>query len=151
MSSDTVVGHVFFRPDEVARERTHIPSELFNRCRLMLNRCGGEYAIVPVPAMQYQAVIEAREIFFVDNLAYAVRGGEGGKLIMLAWENRRTTSRDSLTEPVPIELVYYRPEIREVHRRLMSEFPKALGRAEQRMRETDFRVPNRRVLPFGAH
>lgn len=147
---DRTTNHIFFRPDEVARERIRIPAALFNRCRLLLNRCASEHAVVPVHSMQYQAIIEQHEIFFVDNQAYAVRDGNGGKLIMLAWAFSDNSDRDSLNEPLDIELVYYRPEIRRIHQRLMSEFPKALERAEQIMAEHGCKPQGRKVLPFPA-
>lgn len=151
MSDDgRTVSNVFFRPDEVARERIRIPAGLFNRCRLILRRCDSEHVTVPVHSMQYQAVIETHEVFFVDNQAYAVCEGEGGKLIMLAWAFNDSDARDSLSEPVNIELVYYRAEIRDIHQRLMSEFPKALDRAEQLMEENGCKPPGRKVLRFPA-
>jgi hypothetical protein len=35
--------------------------------------------------MQVQSVIDEEEVIFVDTQAYAVREGNGGRLIMLAW------------------------------------------------------------------
>ena len=78
-------GETFFRPDELARERLCIPAALYNRCRLKLSRCRYGHVFVPVRSMQVQSVIDEEEIIFVDNQAYAVRDGQGGKLIMLAW------------------------------------------------------------------
>ncbi len=57
--------------------------------------------------MQFQAVIDPEEIIFVDSLGYAVENGHGGRLIVLAWQFTSHGPRDSLTEPVPIEVVYY--------------------------------------------
>lgn len=67
--------------------------------------------MMPVYSMQYQAVIETSETYFVDNQAYSVREGEGGKLIMLAWAFSDARAPDSVSEPVDVELVYWRPEI----------------------------------------
>ena len=52
------------------------------------------------------------------------------------------SSRDSLNEPVPIEVVYYGPERHEIHRRLMSEFTASLDSFEARLKqgETDNRA-----------
>ena len=89
--------------------------------------------------MQLQAVIDQDDIIFVDNHGYAVKDGHGARLIVLAWKMALHNSRNSLNEPVPIEVVYYRPERHEVHRRLMSEFTASLDSFEARLKqgETD--------------
>lgn len=139
----------FFRPAELEREGLSIPAVLFNRCRLLVARCESEHVFVPIRSMQYQAVIDRREIIFVDNHGgYAVRNGEGGRLIMLAWRFPQDAGRDTLNEPVPIELVSYSADSREIHRRLMSEFPKALDRLEEKQRESGCEPKQKIVLPF---
>ncbi len=143
-----LVSETFFRPDEVARERLSIPAVLYNRCRLALARCQYDHIFVPVRSMQMQAVIDADEVIFVDNQAYAVRDGEGGRLIMLAWVFRHDQGRDDLNEPAPIELVYYHPSARELHNRLIGEFGKALDQLEQRAREHGCAPRAKKVLPF---
>ncbi len=98
--------------------------------------------------MQVQSVIDEEEIIFVDNQAYAVRGGQGGRLIMLAWVFRYDQHRDDLNEPASIELVYYQDDAREVHQRLIGEFSKALDLAEQRNKQHGQEPRSKRVLPF---
>ena len=98
--------------------------------------------------MQYQAVIDSGEIIFVDNLGYAVEDGHGGRLIVLAWELVSQGTRDSLTEPVPIEVVYYGQERHETHRRLLGEFSKALERYEARLDEDVNGNRTATILPF---
>jgi hypothetical protein len=121
---------IFFRPEETARERVTLPAPLYNRCRLLLARCPRPHVFVPIRSMQYQAVIDSEEIIFVDNQGYAVRNGRGGRLIVLAWKVGQVSTRESLAEPVPIEIVYYGQETHDTHRRLMSEFPRALSQYE---------------------
>ena len=135
---------VFFRRKETAREQVSLPALLFNRCLLLLNRATTTHVFVPIRNMQFQVVIDAEEIIFVDNHAYAVENGHGGRLIVLAWEVALHGPRDSLIEPVPIEVVYYGPERHETHRRLMSEFPKTLDTYESRRNENRTAT----VLPF---
>lgn len=142
------VSETFFRPDEIARERLSLPAALYNRCRLMLSRCQYEHIFVPVRSMQMQAVLDQEELIFVDNQAYAVRDGEGGRLIMLAWEFRQDQSRDDLSEPAPIELVYYHDSARDLHNRLIGEFGKALDQLEQRYKEHGCEPRSKKVLPF---
>ena len=138
----------FFRPDEIAREDTHIPAALFNQCRLLLSRCDYAHVFVPVRTMQLQAVIDAQEIIFVDNQAYAVHDGEGGRLIMLAWQFRCHRPRDALYQPAPIELVHYHSSARELHYRLIGDFARALARVEQRHKKFGCEPRAKHVLPF---
>lgn len=121
-------AETFFRPEERARERLTIPAVLYNLCRLVLGRSDGEHVFVPVRSMQFQAVIGRDEVIFVDSQDYAVQDGEGGRLICLAWVFRHDAGRDDLTEPAPIELVYFREDTRELHGRLVGEFGRALRR-----------------------
>lgn len=142
------LSEVFFRPKEVACERLTIPANLYNQCRLMLSRCQYEHIFVPVRNMQIQAVIDEEEVIFVDNLAYAVSDGEGGKLIRLAWKFRHELERSGLTEPAPIDLIYYDEDARELHTRLIGEFKKALDLLEARQKEKGCEAKSRKILPF---
>ena len=147
-----VTTETFFRPDEVARERLSIPGGLYNRCRLLLSRCQYEHVFVPIRSMQILAVIDSEEIIFVDNQAYAVSDGEGGRLILLAWEYRHDLRGDDLNAPAPIELVYYGDSARDLHNRMIGEFGKALELLEQRAREHGCEPRAKKVLPFqGRH
>jgi len=143
-----ITTDTFFRPGEVAREQVNLPAPLFNRCVLLLNRSTTKNVFVPVRTMQYQAVIDSDEIIFVDNQGYAVQDGKGGRLIILAWQMPMHKSRDSLNEPVPIEVIYYVREDHNTHRRLIGDFPKALERYENRLNENDNREKTAVILPF---
>ena len=145
-----IVTETFFRPDELARERLAIPAALYNKCRLMLARCRYEHVFVPVRTMQMQAVIDVGEVVFVDNQAYAVRDGEGGRMIMLAWQFGHAGPRDSLTDPVRIELVYFHKRSRELHTRLVGELRKALDIAETHAKKNGCEAHYKKVLPFPA-
>jgi hypothetical protein len=141
---------IFFRPEETARERVTLPAALYNRCRLQLTRCPRPHAFVPIRSMQYQAVIDADEIIFVDNQGYAVHDGRGGRLIVLAWQVTPHRTRESLAEPVPIEIVYYGHATHDIHRRLMSEFPKALSLYEEKQQRESGVCQTATILPFSA-
>jgi hypothetical protein len=140
---------IFFRPEETAREQVTLPAALYNRCRLLLAHCPRPHIFVPIRPMQYQAVIDSEEIIFVDNQGYAVRDGRGGRLIVLAWNVAPDGARESLAEPVPIEIVYYGRETHDTHRRLMSEFPKALSLYEKKQRKAG-ECQTATILPFGG-
>jgi len=141
-------AEIFFRRKETAREPVFLPALLFNRCLLLVNHAASAHVFVPVRAMQFQAVIDKDEIIFVDNHAYAVENGHGGRLIVLAWKFVSAAPRDSLSEPVPIEVVYYGHERHETHRRLMSEFPKTLDSYEAKLKEGLAESKAPRILPF---
>ncbi|MCU7946479.1 MAG: hypothetical protein KZQ72_07530 [Candidatus Thiodiazotropha sp. (ex Cardiolucina cf. quadrata)] len=142
------LSETFYRPEELACERLTIPAVLYNQCRLMLSRCQYDQIFIPVRSMQIQAIIDEEEVIFVDNQAYAIRDGEGGKLIRLAWKFRRDQERDSLTEPAPIDLIYYDDNARELHTRLIGDFKKALDIMEARYKENGCEARMKRVLPF---
>jgi len=142
------ISETFFRPDELARERLTIPAPLYNRCRLALGRSDNGHAFVPVRSMQIQAVIGPDEVIFVDSQSYAVQEGMGGKLICLAWAFRHETGRENLTEPAPIELVYYREDSRQLHSRLVGEFAQALELCAARQQEARGAAGVGKVLPF---
>lgn len=143
-----VSTEVFFLPDEVGRASVSIPASLFNRCRLLLTRCHYEHIFVPIRSMQFLAVIDAEGIVFVDSQAYAVRDGEGGRMILLAWQFRPELRPDSLTEPVTIDVVYYHPDAQQIQKRLQGEFIRALDILEDRIRQQGVEARVKKVLPF---
>jgi len=142
------VSETFFRPPQLACERLTIPPGLYNLCRLALSRSAGECVFVPVREMQIQAVIDRAEVIFVDSQDYAVQDGAGGRLICLAWLFRHEAGRDSLTEPAPIELLYYRDDARELHGRLVGAFGRALEACVERPQQTGCETHPSAVLPF---
>jgi len=143
-----ITTEVFFLPEPIQREETQIPAQLYNRCRLLLSRCAEPYVFVPIRSMQYLAVIDAAEVIFVDSQAYAVRGGEGGRMIMLSWRFIAAGSRDSLHEPVPIEVCCHHSRALELRTRLRGEFDKALTLLEGRRRDQGCEPRRKKVVPF---
>jgi hypothetical protein len=144
----SVTTETFFLPDEIGRDTVTIPAALYNRCRLLLSRCQYEHIFVPIRSMQYLAVIDQEGIIFVDSQAYAVRGGEGGRMILLAWQFRPELRPDALSEPVPIDVVYYHPQAPEIQKRLMGEFVKSLDILDARSAEAGWEARAKKVLPF---
>lgn len=143
-----ITSETFFRPREIAREQVNLPASIFNRCVLLLNHSPTGHVFVPVRTMQFQAVIDNDEIIFVDNQGYAVQDGNGDRLIVIAWQAPLHSSRDSLSEPVPIDIVYYVDNNHETHRRLVGEFPKALDIFEERAKTNGRTEMTADVLPF---
>jgi hypothetical protein len=142
------ISETFFRPGELAVERLTIPAALYNLCRLVLVRCDNKHAFIPIRSMQFQAVIGRSEVVFVDSQDYAVQDGQGGKLICLAWVFRHELGRDSLSEPAPIQLAYFREDARQFHGRLVGEFGQALELFAKRQLETGCAQRDCKILPF---
>jgi len=127
----------FFRPEEIYRKSATLPAEIFNHIRLLLNRSPSDCQFVPIRNMQYQGVITNNEVIFVDAQGYAVRDGEGGRMIVMAWQYDGNQSRDSLTEPVDIEVVHYHHDMGDLERRLFVEFDQAMKQMLERQLEAD--------------
>ena len=140
----------FFRPPENTRERIMLRAEIYNGARLALTHSVTDCAFVPIRSMQYQAVITYDEIIFVDNQSYAVHNGEGGRLIVLAWDLEEAEPRDSLTRPVPVAIIYFQDDNREIHRRLVSELLPALDTYNARQRGDRMDPRAAKIIPLHA-
>ena len=133
----------FFRPEEVERKQSTLAAEVYNAIRLLFNRNKLACQFVPIRSMQYQAVITGEEVVFVDSLGYAVRDGEGGRMIVMAWQFNQNKSRDSLTEPVSMDIVHYHLDMDDLERRLFVEFGQSMKLLLERQLETD--VPQQKM------
>lgn len=143
------VRETFFRPDEQSCEDSSLPAALCNDLQLLLKRSTDHSLFIPIRSMQFLAVLDPREIIFVDGQGgYAHQDGEGGRLIRIAWRPAPAAARDSLVGPVPCRILYYFEDLEETQRRLMSEFPPVVRRLLQRDREKDIQTIERRVLAF---
>ena len=138
----------FFIPEEVGRERASLSAETFNLYRLLLSRGGQDYFFVPIRSMQFLAIITNDEILFVDSQDYAVKDGEGGRLVVLSWQTEGAGRRSALDEPVQIEVIYYKHNAESIQSRLMSEFPSAMKDIQQRKAGLADVSHNARVIPF---
>ena len=146
------VRETFFRPPEHSRQSSALPADLYNALQLLLKGQTGSCVFVPIRAMQYQAVVEREEVIFVDSQGgYAHQDGEGGRLIRIAWVLTPPAGRDSLTEPVPCEVVYYAPGLKETQWRLIGELRGMLQRVLKERREAELGTGRRRVLTLGRH
>lgn len=143
-----IIRQTFFRPEEITREKVNIRADLFNRCRLALNHSNTDCAFVPVRSMQFQAVISRDEIIFVDNQGYRVQDGKGGRLIVLAWDLSAAEQRESITDPVPIEIIYFHGNHQDIQRRLIGEFPAALTRHKEKEQSHEDHSQSVDVIPL---
>ena len=142
---DTVT-ETFFRPDEIERESTSIPAEIYNIAHTMLARSDNACVFVPIRSLQYLAVLTADEIVFVDSMSYIVNQGHGGRVIMIAWVFNHGHVRDSLDTPMACDVVYYHPGSYDVQRRLVVDFRAAIQLTDSRYREHMMPVSGARIL-----
>lgn len=143
------VRETFFRPDQpCVRELTTLPADIHHGLQRLLTRDGGPCLFLPLRAMQYQAVIDREEVVFVDaHGGYAHQDGVGGRLIRIAWRPLGGP-RDSLTEPVPCEVLHYFGGLKEIQWRLIGETRAALRLALERQRRSRPGALPPRVIPL---
>lgn len=141
------IRETFFRPEEHLHETTTLPAPLVNGLRLLLGRQSQKCLFFPIRAMQYQAVVEAREVIFVDGVGgYAHQDGIGGRLIRLAWRLPALSAERALYAPVPCDIIHYFPQQRELHRRLVAEMRSLVNQSLAQQRQLS--AGTSRVLPF---
>jgi len=127
----------FFTPDEFFCLKTRLLSQTYNLAHVLLNRSQSSHLFIPIRSMQYLAVIEKSTFWFVDSLAYTVRGDEGGRLIRVSWHPLMTANqRDSLTQHMDCRVIFYGGDMSETQTRLNSEFYQAMLQIDQRHRES---------------
>lgn len=138
---------IFFRPELHSSKDWAVPIDLYNRVRKLLRRSTGNCVFVPIRNMQFQAVVDDQEIIFVDSMDYRVHQGEGGRLILVAWQLAAPSTLESLVGPVDCRLLYYGPGLDDIQRRLVGEFSQALRQLEER--EVPASDPDgHRIIPF---
>lgn len=130
----------FQRGEELARESRMLPAPIYNSTRLLLRSCDRDCVFVPIRTMQYQAVIDAEEIIFVDGLR--------PRMVEVAWREFRPQARRSLDQAVPYQLVLYHPKAQETMTRLQSEFAAALFQQERRLKATKCAGPGAQIIGF---
>lgn len=140
------VTETFFLPDEVERQTWSVPPGMFNLYTSLLNRSTTGNVFVPIRSMQFLAVMDQKEIVFVDSQSYAVSENQGGRLILIAWQFSNTSGREALNGPVPCDVVFYRRECREIQLRLVQDFRKALEQLDQRYRDQAMPAEGAKIL-----
>lgn len=115
-----------YRDQERGCELRYLPASTYNLAITLLADCPDKNLFVPVRSMQYMAILDGEEFVFLD--------GERKCWVDIAWRRFRPQMRDSLTEPVQYEAVYYLENAASVMMRLQREFPLALKVLADRMR-----------------
>jgi len=138
----------FFRPPEVARLTSAVPAALYNTAQNLLARSRTGSVFVPIRSMQFLAVVDRDEIVFVDSQGYAYLEGQGGRLILVAWQPRPVPGRGSLVEPIPCDIVFYEERLQATQQRLVGDFGRALQVLDQRYRNATLPAQGARILTF---
>ena len=142
----SIVTETFFLPREVDRRDWTVPSEIYNLYRSLLSRSITGNVFVPIRSMQFLAVIDQDEIVFVDSQSYAVSGEQGGRLILIAWQFKDVQDRESLTDPVSCDVVFYEQNNSDTQLRLVTEFRKAMELMDQRYRDEQMPAKGAKIL-----
>jgi hypothetical protein len=127
----------FFIPDEFFCQQTRLLSQTYNLAHVLLNRSRSDHLFLPIRSLQYLAIIEKNAFWFVDSLAYAVRGNEGGRLIRVSWHPlKNANEREGLTQHMDCRVIFYGEDMSEIQNRLNTEFYQSMLQIDQRHRET---------------
>jgi hypothetical protein len=139
----------FFTPDEFFCLETRLLSQTYNLAHVLLNRSQSSYLFIPVRSLQYLAIIEKNAFWFVDSLAYAVRGDEGGRLIRVSWHPLTSArEREGLTQNMDCRVIFYGEDMSEIQKRLNSEFYQSMLLIDQRHRNSLNTDCNVSILPL---
>ncbi|MBL4775078.1 MAG: hypothetical protein JKY87_03350 [Mariprofundus sp.] len=141
----------FFRPKPFLESTTTTSAHTFNQYRLLLMQMKGNSIFVPVRDIQYQAILTENEVIFVNaEGGFAIDSdGEGGRFIDLAW-HWDSHARDSLSEPVVLNITFYRANLELIQRQLLSLFPTALQAKLDIIHHKNNAPTHCRILPFRA-
>jgi hypothetical protein len=141
----------FFTPDEFFCQETKVLSQTYNLAHVLLNRSQSSHLFIPIRSLQYLAIIEKNAFWFVDSLAYAVRGDEGGRLIRISWHPLiNANQREGLNQNMHCRVIFYGEDMSEIQNRLNSEFYQSMRQIDQRHRDsvnTDCKVS---ILPLNS-
>lgn len=139
----------FFTPEPFFCLQISLPSRIYNLAHILLNRSEYPHVFIPIRSMQYLAIVEQDVFWFVDSLAYATRGNEGGRLITVSWHPLLTAGeRDSLSQHMDCHVIYYEQDMHEVQTRLLGEFYQAMHLIDQRYRDQHIPGGGAQILPL---
>ena len=142
----TTVTETFFLPKEVDRKTWSVPAEIYNLYHSLQRRNEVGHVFVPIRSLQFMAILDKNEIVFVDSQSYAVSETEGGRLILLAWKFPASHDRDSLTDAMPCEVVFYDKKNSDLQLRMIAEFKEAMELMDQRYRDEQIPAKGAKIL-----
>jgi hypothetical protein len=136
----------FFLPDPCTDKSSVIRAETYNLAHTLLNRSDSGYVFVPIRNMQYLAVIDGHDIWFVDSQAYAVSHNEGGRLITISWHTDPAMERHALNENIPLRVVFYANNMGDTQLRLSGEFHSSMLLMDGRYRDQQIPDEGARII-----
>lgn len=138
----------FFTPPEYSTQLSTINSAAYNLAHILLHRTESDYIFVPIRSMQYLAVIDGNDFWFIDSLAYAVRDNEGGRMITVSWHTETSNERVSLEQNVSLRVIFYAGDMQPIQRRLTGEFYQAMQQMDQRYRDRQIPAEGARIIAW---
>jgi len=123
-------------------------SATYNLAHILLNRTTSDHVLVPIRSMQYLAVIDGNDFWFVDSLAYAVNEKEGGRMITVSWHTEKAIDRHSLGQNIPLKVIFYERDMKDIQLRLSSEFFQAMQQMDQRFRDQQIPAEGARIIDW---
>ena len=139
----------FFTPDEFFYQQTRLLSNTYNLAHTLLKRSQSDHLFIPIRSLQYLAIIEKNSFWFVDSLAYATRGNEGGRLIRISWHPLICANqRDSLIQHMDCRIIFYGEDMSNIQNRLNNEFYQAMLQIDQRHRDSLLANYKVNILPL---
>lgn len=108
----------FTRGNEIGHEFHTMPATSYNNLRRLIQQNGDRTLLVPVPKLQYLAVVDPAEIVFVDLHFRHV--------IEFAWQSFASQDRDSLFSPVDFRYCWYNRLAHEAMQLMPEAFATAL-------------------------
>jgi len=138
----------FFLPNRFSEKHSTLPSTHYNLAHTLLNRTKSEYIFIPIRSMQYLAIIDGNDFWFVDSQAYAVSNEEGGRMITVSWHPDPGLEKESLDQHHPMKVVFYERDMSDIQIRLCGEFYQAMQLVDQRYRDEQIPVEGARILPL---
>lgn len=135
----------FFLPRKFSSQQSTIRAETYNLAHTLLKRSQSGYVFVPIRNLQYLAIIDGNDIWFVDSQAYAVNENEGGRMITISWHTT-AAERDSLDQSIPMDIVFYHQDMKDIQLRLCREFNEAMRLMDQRYRDQQIPSEGARII-----
>ncbi len=136
----------FFLPDQFSQKTSAMRADCYNLAHTLLKRTDSDHVFVPIRSMQYLAVIDGDDFWFVDSQAYAVNENEGGRMITVSWHSNAALDRKALNEQVPIQVVFYDRDMVQIQLRLTGEFHQAMLQMDQRYRDQQIPQEGARII-----
>lgn len=137
---------IFFLPKQFLTTASKLRSETYNLAHTLLNRTDSDHVFVPIRSLQYLAVIDGNDFWFVDSQAYAVSDNEGGRMITISWHPDTMIHRESLEDNIPMKINFYDQDMQAIQVRLCREFYEAMQLMDQRFRDEKIPAEGARIL-----